>query len=48
MKEIRLFKKKTDYEDFVFGGLFREPLITRHPFYRNLIQFVIDSRAPIV
>lgn len=48
MKNIKLFKTKKEYETFVFNDLFKETLITENPFYGNLIQFVIDSRAPIV
>jgi len=47
MKDIKLFKTRKEYENFVWGEIFTEELIARHPFYRNLIQFVMDARAPI-
>src|SRR3989344_482277 len=47
MRNIQLFKTKKEYEAFVFGKIFKEKLIVEHPFYRNLIQFVVDSKAPI-
>lgn len=47
MKNIQLFRKKVDYEDFVFTEIFKDPRIKDHPFYRNLIQFVLDAKAPV-
>ncbi|MDA2922746.1 hypothetical protein MYX07_05795 [Patescibacteria group bacterium AH-259-L07] len=47
MRNIQLFKTKQEYENFVFNEIFKEKLIVQHLFYRNLIQFVIDARAPI-
>ena len=47
MKNIRLFRTKKEYEDFVFGEVFTELLIRDNPFYRNLIQLIIDSKAPV-
>ena len=31
----------------MFTDIVREPLIAGHPFYRRLIQFVLDSKAPL-
>lgn len=47
MKDIQLFRRKEEYEDFVWGVIFKEPLIRFHPFYRSLIQFVLDAKAPV-
>ncbi len=47
MKKIKLFKTKKEYEDFIWSEIFTEKLIAEHPFYRNLIQFVLDARSPI-
>lgn len=47
MKDIQLFRSKKEYEDFVWTVIFKEPLIKFHPFYRSLIQFVLDAKAPV-
>src|SRR5687767_11005890 len=47
MKNIQLFKRKEVYEEFVFNEIFKEKRIKDHPFYRNLIQFVLDAKAPV-
>ena len=47
MKNIQLFKRKEIYEEFVFNEIFKDERIKRHPFYRNLIQFVLDAKAPV-
>ena len=45
MKGISLFRRKDEYEDFVWTEIFKEPLIKLNPFYRSLIQFVMDAKA---
>lgn len=47
MKNIKLFKTKKEYEGFIWDEIFTEPLLARHPFYRNCIQFVIDAKSPL-
>lgn len=47
MKNIQLFKRKEVYEEFVFNEIFKEKRIKDHPFYQNLIQFVLDAKAPV-
>jgi hypothetical protein len=47
MKHIQLFKRKEAYEDFVFNEIFKADRIKYHPFYQNLIQFVLDAKAPV-
>ena len=47
MKDISLFRRKDEYEDFVWTEIFKEPLIKLNPFYRSLIQFVMDAKAPV-
>lgn len=47
MKDIQLFRRKEEYEDFVWTEIFKEPRIKFHPFYRSLIQFVLDAKAPV-
>jgi hypothetical protein len=46
MREVSFFERVDDYRDFLYEEIFREPLIRDHPFYRNLIGFVIDERSP--
>jgi hypothetical protein len=47
VKGIRLFRDRRDYERFVLDEIVAEPLLRDHPFYRNLVQFVIDAKAPV-
>ena len=47
MKNIQLFKRKEAYEEFVFHEIFKDERIKYHPFYQNLIQFVLDAKAPV-
>ena len=47
MRDILISRRKEEYEDFVWTEIFKEPLIRNHPFYRNLIQFVLDAKAPV-
>jgi len=47
MKNIQLFKKKDLYEEFVLNEIFKDERIKYHRFYRNLIQFVLDAKAPV-
>lgn len=47
MKNIKLFRKKEEYEKYVFEDLIKDPLLIGNPFYKNLVQFVIDTKTPI-
>jgi len=47
MKDILLFRTKEEYERFVLTRAFRAPLLAEHPFYRNLISWVVDNRTPL-
>lgn len=47
MRDIRFFPALDDYRKFVDEQIFVEPLIRDHPFYRNLIDFVLCERAPL-
>ena len=47
MKNIQLFKQKAAYEEFVYSEIFKDEKIKAHPFYQNLIQFVLDAKAPV-
>lgn len=45
MQDLNFFHKRTDYLDFLHNDVFVEPELPR--FYRNLIDWVADHRAPI-
>ncbi len=47
MREIRIFPTRQEYERYVFSEIFSDPEIVNHPFYRRLIQFVLDGKAPL-
>ncbi|MEO6327224.1 MAG: hypothetical protein ABIT01_13130 [Thermoanaerobaculia bacterium] len=47
MRDLRIFATKLAYERHVFTELVSDPLIAEHPFYRRLIQFVLDGKAPL-
>lgn len=47
MDNVRWFETKADYRDFVFSEIFKAPEVAGHPFYRRLIDFVIDQRSPL-
>lgn len=47
MQDLRVFSSKADYEHFVFTEIFRDREIADHPFYRRLVQFVLDAKAPL-
>lgn len=47
MKNIKLFQTKKEYENYVFDQLIKDPLLAQDGFYKNLIQFVIDTKTPI-
>jgi hypothetical protein len=47
MRDIRFIADKREYEEFVFSEIVSEPLLREHPFYRRLVQFVLDAKAPL-
>jgi hypothetical protein len=47
VRDVRLFRTKHDYEAFVRDEIVSERLLSEHPFYARLIQFVIDAKAPV-
>lgn len=47
MKNIRFFSDAQQYYDFVFNEVFKTDITRKHPFYRNLIQWVLMNRTPL-
>ena len=47
MKNIRIFRTKKEYMGFLTNEIFTEKLIANNEFYKKLIQFVIDHKAPL-
>ena len=47
MRDIQFFERVEDYREYVFTEVFKESEIAQHDFYRRLIQFVLDAKAPI-
>ena len=47
MKQIQLFRQKRQYEDYVRSEILVDPELRDHPFYRRLVQFVLDAKAPL-
>lgn len=47
MKAIRFFPTLTSYRTHMYEKIVRTDIFKYHPFYRSLIDFVIDHRAPL-
>lgn len=47
MRDLTFFDKKSDYEDYIWNEVFTEPWVRETPFYRNLVDFIVDYRAPV-
>lgn len=47
MQNFRFFKTIDDYRDFIYGEIFTASKFKDNTFYRGLIEFVIEHRAPI-
>lgn len=47
MRDLLFFDRKADYDDHLRNGVLAEVASWECPFYDNLIQFVLDNRAPI-
>lgn len=47
MKNIRIFRKKAELEAFVRDELIRDRALVDSAFYRALVQFVLDAKAPL-
>src|SRR4051794_40458749 len=47
MRDLVFFDRKADYDNFLCNEVLAEVGTWDCPFYDNLIQFVLDQRAPI-
>lgn len=47
MQNFRFFKKLDQYREFIFEEIFVTPEFRNNVFYRGLIEFVIEHRAPL-
>lgn len=47
MRDLEFFETKAEYEDHIWSSVFTEPWVRECDFYRKLITFIIDHRAPI-
>lgn len=47
MTNFRFFKKLDDYRTFIYEEIFTNPEFRNNIFYRGLIEFVIEHRAPL-
>lgn len=47
MRDLTFFNKRSDYEDFMWNEIFTEPWVNNTPFYHQLVNWVMDHRAPI-
>jgi len=47
MRNLSFFRTKKEYEEYIWDGVFTEPWVRATPFYRNLINYIVDHRAPL-
>lgn len=47
MRDLEFFPTHAEYEDHIWQTVFTEPWVKATPFYRNLVNFIMDHRAPI-
>lgn len=47
MRDLEFFPTFKEYEDHIWSSIFTEPWVRETPFYRNLVNYVIDHHAPI-
>lgn len=47
MRDLEFFETKAEYEDHIWSSVFTEPWVRENGFYRKLVTFIIDHRAPI-
>jgi hypothetical protein len=47
MRDLEFFERQADYENHIWETVFTEPWVHETPFYRNLVNFIIDHRTPI-
>lgn len=47
MKNVKIFDRRSKCLDFILGELVTVPELVNHHFYRGLIEWIVDNRAPI-
>jgi hypothetical protein len=47
MKDLKLFPTLAEYRNYIHTEIIKTDVFKNHPFYRGLIDFVIDHRSPI-
>lgn len=47
MRDIAFFARREDYVEYLWAERLREPLIAGAPFYRRLVDWVVDHRSPL-
>jgi hypothetical protein len=47
VRRIRIFPTRKEYEEFVFAEVLSDDLLRASPFYRSLVRFVLDAKAPL-
>ncbi len=47
MKMIKFFKTIKEYRKFIYSEVVKNEEFVKHPFYRGLIDFIIDHRTPV-
>jgi hypothetical protein len=47
MRDLEFFETKAEYEDHIWSSVFTQPWVRECEFYRKLVAFIIDHRAPI-
>jgi hypothetical protein len=47
MRDLEFFERASDYENHIWESVFTEDWVHNTPFYRNLVNFVLDHHAPI-
>ncbi len=47
MKNIKIFNTRKEYKDFILEQVITTAEIQENRFYKNLIEFIIDHRAPL-
>ena len=47
MRNLRFFPTLAEYENFIYTEVLKTEQFKTHPFYKGLVDFVIDHRAPL-
>ena len=47
MKHIKFHSTLTEYLSFISGNIIQTDIFKQHPFYRGLVDFIVDYRSPL-